>query len=82
MRLSFRQITDKVEYYWITRSAHDANDFSLWAFNGTTLKVTITKCDIASLEKQPMHILYLLNAISPRVALELDVVACVWTGRQ
>ena len=39
MRLSFRQITDKVEYYWITRSAHDASDFSLWAFNGKTLKV-------------------------------------------
>ncbi|KAF9586012.1 hypothetical protein BGW38_010406 [Lunasporangiospora selenospora] len=39
VRLSFRQITEKVEYYWITRSAHDANDFSLWAFNGNTLKM-------------------------------------------
>ncbi|KAI8605643.1 RIC1-domain-containing protein [Dissophora ornata] len=39
VRLSFRQITDKVEYYWITRSAHDANDFSLWTFNGKTLKM-------------------------------------------
>jgi len=40
VRLSFRQITDKVEYYWITRSAHDASDFSLWTFNGKTLKVS------------------------------------------
>ncbi|KAF9197029.1 hypothetical protein BGZ50_002740 [Haplosporangium sp. Z 11] len=39
VRLSFRQITDRVEYYWITRSAHDASDFSLWAFNGKTLKM-------------------------------------------
>ncbi|KAF9570180.1 hypothetical protein EC968_002119 [Mortierella alpina] len=39
VRLSFRQITEKAEYYWITRSAHDANDFSLWAFNGKTLKM-------------------------------------------
>ncbi|KAG0336887.1 hypothetical protein BG000_006049 [Podila horticola] len=39
VRLSFRQITDKVEYYWITRSTHDVNDFSLWTFNGQTLKM-------------------------------------------
>ncbi|KAG0293497.1 hypothetical protein BGZ98_002152, partial [Dissophora globulifera] len=39
VRLSFRQICDKVEYYWITRSAHNANDFSLWVFNGKTLKM-------------------------------------------
>ncbi|KAF9913412.1 hypothetical protein BX616_010073, partial [Lobosporangium transversale] len=39
VRLSFRQITDKVEYYWITRSAHDNNDYSLWVFNGKTLKM-------------------------------------------
>ncbi|KAG0227961.1 hypothetical protein BGW41_003585 [Actinomortierella wolfii] len=39
VRLSFRQIANNIEYYWITRSTSDVADYSLWAFNGQKMKM-------------------------------------------
>ncbi|KAG0258412.1 hypothetical protein DFQ27_004650 [Actinomortierella ambigua] len=39
IRLSFRQISNNIEYYWITRSTSDVADYSLWAFNGQKMKM-------------------------------------------